>query len=316
MLGPNPFALDDSAAYRRWREWKLDTAPRRVEDLMVEVRDLKAPERHEIDRLAERLTVANMALYQSPAACGVDDKSLPTAFGTALGLKCLDTNWLADEDGVSSITPGSAGGTRADFIPYTTQAIRWHTDGYYNPPERRIRGMILHCVRPALSGGENALLDHEIAYILLRDEDPDWIRALSAADAMTIPPRLDGDSIAREAQTGPVFSVDGPGGDMHMRYTARGRNIAWKNDAPTAAATARLLALLEGEGPARPYCFRLRQESGMGLVCNNVLHDRAGFVDDVESGGRLLFRARYHDRVAPTIGSWRVPFAATTTAEV
>jgi hypothetical protein len=34
----------------------------------------------------------------------------------------------------------------------------------------------------------------------------------------------------------------------------------------------------------------------MGLVCNNVLHDRAGFVDDALQP-RLLYRARYLDRV-------------------
>jgi hypothetical protein len=34
----------------------------------------------------------------------------------------------------------------------------------------------------------------------------------------------------------------------------------------------------------------------MGLVCNNVLHDRSGFVDD-PMHPRLLYRARYLDRV-------------------
>ena len=34
----------------------------------------------------------------------------------------------------------------------------------------------------------------------------------------------------------------------------------------------------------------------MGLVCNNVLHDRAGFVDDPKQP-RLLYRARYLDRI-------------------
>jgi hypothetical protein len=42
-----------------------------------------------------------------------------------------------------------------------------------------VRGLILHCVQSAATGGENQLLDHEIAYILLRDENPDHIRALS-----------------------------------------------------------------------------------------------------------------------------------------
>lgn len=41
----------------------------------------------------------------------------------------------------------------------------------------------------------------------------------------------------------------------------------------------------------------------MGLVCNNVLHDRAGFDDDPQAP-RLLYRARYLDRLArPTTGA-------------
>ena len=53
----------------------------------------------------------------------------------------------------------------------TSRAIRWHTDGYYNPPERQIRAMILHCVRTAASGGENRVFDHELAYLALRDAE-------------------------------------------------------------------------------------------------------------------------------------------------
>jgi hypothetical protein len=37
----------------------------------------------------------------------------------------------------------------------------------------------------------------------------------------------------------------------------------------------------------------------MGLLCNNALHDRAAFVEDV-TASRLLFRARYHERIANT----------------
>jgi hypothetical protein len=303
-----PFALDDAQAYARWREWKLDCAPRRAEDLMVSIGDLAAPDADEIQALSGITRRANMALYVSAAAREQADKRLPMTIGVRLGLSRLDANWLADEDGVSSITPGSTGAegqSRGDYIPYTTQPIRWHTDGYYNPPGRRIRGMVLHCVRPAVSGGANALMDHEIAYILLRDENPDWIRALSAPDAMTIPPRLGEAGEARVAQPGSVFSVDAESGDLHMRYTARTRSIAWRSDATTAAAVARLAVLLAGDPAAAPFMFRLRQESGMGLVCNNVLHDRAGFADAADGASRLIYRARYYDRIAPTVGAWR-----------
>jgi hypothetical protein len=41
--------------------------------------------------------------------------------------------------------------------------------------------MILHCMRAAAEGGVNRLLDHEIAYIALRDHDPARPRLLYRA---------------------------------------------------------------------------------------------------------------------------------------
>jgi hypothetical protein len=285
------FDLANQAAYRAWREDKLADYPLRVEDLIVEVRDPRRLTVAERGALVERCARANVAVYA--AKTGDDpDKEIPRRLGAQLGLARLDRNWLADEDGISAITPGA--GTRGDFIPYTERAIRWHTDGYYHPPEQRILGMILHCVRPAAEGGESALLDHDIAYLKLRDEDPDYVRALSASDAMTIPARLEGEAVARPAETGPVFSAVAGGAVLHMRYTARGTNIAWKDDAPTRAALTALERVL-GEDGSR-WIFRLRLESGMGIVCNNVLHNRSAFRDD--GARRLLYRLRYLDRVA------------------
>jgi hypothetical protein len=34
----------------------------------------------------------------------------------------------------------------------------------------------------------------------------------------------------------------------------------------------------------------------MGLICNNILHDRSGFTDSPENH-RLLYRARYDQRL-------------------
>ena len=135
------------------------------------------------------------------------------------------------------------------FIPYSNKPIKWHTDGYYNTPERQIRGMHLHCVQSSAEGGENALLDHEIAYLLMRDENPDFIRALMQPDAMTIPARVEEDGVARPDAVGPVFSVHPESGDLHMRYTARTRSIAWKQDDLTLAAVAFLEKLLASDLP-------------------------------------------------------------------
>jgi hypothetical protein len=42
---------------------------------------------------------------------------------------------------------------------------------------------------------------------------------------------------------------------------------------------------------------RLTLAPGMGILCNNVLHDRSGFTDDPRRP-RLILRARYHERIA------------------
>jgi len=42
-------------------------------------------------------------------------------------------------------------------------------------------------------------------------------------------------------------------------------------------------------------------QKGQGLIGNNPLHDRAGFSDEGSGNTpRLLYRARYHDRIAAT----------------
>jgi hypothetical protein len=293
MMG-NPFDLDDTASYRQWRERKLDSAPRRIEDILVSLDDPRALTASELDALLQRCALANMAIYSSNTA-GDADKEIPRRLGNQLGLHRLDSHWLTDDDAISPISVKGAEerGERREFIPYTDKPIRWHTDGYYNLPERTVRGLILHCVQSAATGGDNQLLDHEIAYILLRDENPDHIRALSQPDAMIIPARSDDNGIARAAQAGPVFSVDGAG-FLHMRYTARTISIEWRNDAATQAAVTALARILAG---ATPWTLCGRLEPGMGLVCNNVLHDRSGFTETPERR-RLLYRARYHDRIA------------------
>jgi alpha-ketoglutarate-dependent taurine dioxygenase len=288
----HPFALDRSQAYLRWRERKLARYPRRIEDLIVEVRDprnLSDPEAEEIQRVCG---AANMAVYAS-ALADVTDKDIPRRLGARLGLTRLHANPLADEDGITSLeaAPEKAA---LGYIPYSNQRLLWHTDGYYNAPDQRIRAFILHCVRAAATGGENRLLDHEIAYILLRDADPQYVKALSARDAMTIPANTAQGAELRPARTGPVFSTDA--GALHMRYTARTRSIEWRPDDTTRAAVQFLNRVLDADSP---YVFALRLAGGQGLVCNNVLHNRSAFTDDPAPGlGRLVYRARYSDRIA------------------
>ena len=293
----HPFAPDRSQAYLRWRERKLARYPRRVEDLIVEVRDPRNLSESEVEEIQRVCGAANMAIYASPLA-GVADKDIPRRLGARLGLVRLHANPLADEDGISSLE-AAPGKSSLGYIPYSNQRLLWHTDGYYNAPEQRIRAFILHCVRPAAIGGENRLLDHEIAYILLRDADPEYVSALSAPDAMTIPANAADGAEIRPAQTGPVFSTDA--GALHMRYTARTRSIEWRPDKTTRAAVQFLKRVLDADSP---YVFALRVAGGQGLVCNNVLHNRSAFTDDPAPRlGRLVYRARYSDRIAEGVAA-------------
>ena len=285
--GTSPFDLDDDAAYLRWRDTRLALRPRRAGDLLVAVHDacrLSTIERAALHAAIER---GGFALYRTELRR--DDPTLPRRLGEQLGMQRLDANWLAGEDGVSRIAVSAASDGAGGFIPYTDRAIGWHTDGYYHPEQRRIRGMVLHCVRPAREGGENRLLDPELAYIALRDRDPRLVRALMQPDAMTIPARADEAGVARAEQSGPVFSVT-EDGRLHMRYTARTRSIAWKEDEATREAVAALQEVMAGS----PCVWRVRMEAGMGLVGHNVLHDRSAFVD-APGRPRLVLRARFLD---------------------
>jgi alpha-ketoglutarate-dependent taurine dioxygenase len=289
-----PVSLDNDDLYQRWRDQKLKNYPKTLGDLLVEINDPRTLTDSEHAALLARCRKTNMALYAGRN--GADpDPEIPLALGRRFGLHYLNKNWLADENGLTSLTVRTDG-VRQNYIPYTNRAIHWHTDGYYNTADKQIHALNLHVVQQAASGGENALMDHEIAYILLRDKNRDYIRALMSPLAMTIPARIDeGGDVARLEEPGPVFRIL-PSGDLHMRYTIRVNNVMWADDPLSREALAYLHKILHGDSP---YIYRGRLESGMGLVSNNVLHDRAAFTDDT-THKRHYYRARYFDRLAGT----------------
>lgn len=291
-MADSPFDLANESGYRAWRDARLAAYPHSVDELIVPLADPRRLSTEESSALESCCARANMAIY-SAAHLPAADKSIPHQLARQLGLVRLEGNYLADEDGLSSITPaGDTGSVRGDFIPYTHKPINWHTDGYYNALDRRILGMTLHCAQDAEAGGENALLDHEIAYLQLRDVNPDYVAALMQPDAMTIPARMDEDNVARPEQSGPVFAVDPAQGFLYMRYTARTRSVIWKGDAVTQAAVKTLTEILAGS----EYILTARLRPGMGLICNNVLHTRNAFSDSPRQR-RLLYRGRYYDRL-------------------
>lgn len=296
LPGPaaGPFDLSSSTEYQTWRTDKLAGLPEHSHALMVRVNDLAAPTGSEIDGIIRICRRNNMAIYE--ARSGKITADSIRRFAAYFGLTRLDRHLLSGDGGVAALEAAAAG-QRQSYIPYTRRRLGWHTDGYYNDSDHLIGAVVLHCARPAASGGENAMLDPEIAYIRLRDENPDFITALMHPRCMTIPANRgqgQGESgEIRPARRGPVFSL-GPGtGALYMRFTARKRSIEWRQDKTTRDAVDFLLALLESsDGPV----IRHRLEAGQGLISNNVLHNRTAFEDD-PAAPRLIYRARFLDRI-------------------
>ena len=286
--------LDDSVHYQRWRDQKLSHMPASIDEYLVPVKDPVRLTRNEFEVIRSLLERANMAIVIAEP----DDrrnKTIPLNIAAQYAMHRLDHNMGADHDGVSELTVRD-GQWWGGYIPYTDKPIHWHTDGYYNEEQRKIHGLVLYCVQNALRGGENALLDHEIAYIHLRDNNPDYIRALLHPQAMTIPANVINGREIRPDRSGPVFSID-TNGSLHMRYTARTRSVIWRDDVLTREATACLTEFLASDSP---HIMRAVLEPGQGLICNNVLHDRSGFDED-ENHKRLLYRLRYYDRTDTSI---------------
>lgn len=296
LLEDSPFLTRNPAAYAAWKTWKMKSYPSDPEQFLVTIADPYKLASSEYTDCMKWLIKTNSVLYRFKNQALVQDKDAIRTLGEQFGLIRLDGNLCADDDSITSLTVMPEGTRHEGYIPYTNRAINWHTDGYYNSPDHRIQAMLLHCVQDAEAGGENNILDPEILYILLRDENPEFIDALMQDDAMTIPANIENGVEIRAAQSGAVFSVDTSTGNLHTRYTARKRNIIWKDDPVTQDAVAFIEDLFSGHSD---YIYQFRMSPGEGIISNNALHTRTAFTDSAMKK-RLIFRARYYDRIRGT----------------
>ncbi len=287
--------LSANEAYWRWREIKLGQGFDLHHAPAVEIQDLAKPSASERGEIVRRCAQTNMAIYQTASANDPDKVRVALrSFAAVMGLEIAETHRSAGKNSIVALT-FSQHPEQKNYIPYSHKAINWHTDGYYNGPGRQIRAMVLHCVYPAPSGGQSQLLDAEIAYIRLRDHNPDFIKALMHDEAMSIPENREENGNLRPTSTGAVFSFDPPGKNLIMRYTARTRSISWRQDETTLAAVAFLQNMLEN-GDELMQTKTL--QAGQGVLCNNSLHNRSGFEPKTENGAeRMMFRVRFHNRI-------------------
>ena len=289
--------LDSDIHYQKWREQKLVLGGEFSARESVQIKDLANPSKNEMLELVERCAKTNMALYSAPNNANVSPDNTRQAlrdFSDKMGLRIAEEHRSAGKSGIVALTVSEAP-SKKGYLPYSQRPMNWHTDGYYNAQDQQIRAMVLHCVNPAQSGGKNQFLDPEIAYIRLRDQNPDFITALMHPEAMLIPENRQEDGKIRPVSIGPVFSIDSTNTNLIMRYTARTRSIEWRKDPTTQAAVEFLQTMLE---KGDPLTKTATLSAGQGILCNNSLHNRTGFDPDKDrSSDRLIFRIRFHNRV-------------------
>lgn len=249
-----------------------------------------------LKELQTRCAQVNYAVYQvsEPSSDLEKVTSDLVSFAANFGLSLKEDHRSAGENGVVALTP-SAEKSKKGYIPYTPRALNWHTDGYYNPSDTPIKAFLLHCHRPAESGGVNELIDPEIALMRMYEADPAMVEAFFHPEAMVIPANEEKNGTIRPASVGPVFFFDDVSGRLQMRYTARTRSIEWREDSATQAAVQWMHEWLATDDP---YKVQIKLKAGQGILNNNVLHNRTGFADDPEgSEHRVMLRVRFHDRI-------------------
>jgi len=286
----SPFLLENEGAYQAWRARKLEIRQQLTADRVFQLDHEARLSESQLQQVRQQVGACNFAVFQAEAEIG---KPEFLALNQQFGLHRLDSNPGADTDSVTSLRVVDDADERAQYIPYTNRALNWHTDGYYNPHDRRINAFALYCVNQAARGGGNYLFDHELMYILIRDRAPELLAALMADDLMRIPANIQDNRIIRAEESGPVFSIQPGSCGLHMQYTSRPRNIVWKSDKRSEQALNLVREILMGSDAV----IELRLQNNQGIVCNNILHGRQAFHDQAELPGRLIYRARYYDAI-------------------
>ena len=269
-----------SAEFLRWAEEKERNIPHNIDGIIVNIHDINNVKISEIAKIKETINKCNSCIYSSKIALKSNTNLLK--FVESIGMKTYDRNNIESNE-ISTITPLE--NNKINYIPYTDKSLNWHTDGYYD--KKSIFSWLLHCVHPATHGGENYLLDHELAlreYVLRYDD----INNLMSEDALTIPESKD---TSRSEISTYIFSIKNQYKKLHMRFSMRKDNIG---TSPKAGdAVIKLKQTIEND--CAKYSLTYKLQKNEGIITNNILHGREAFKDDKVK--RKLLRIRSYERL-------------------
>jgi len=269
-----------SAEFLRWAEEKERNIPHNIDGIIVNIHDINNVKISEIAKIKETINKCNSCIYSSKIALKSNTNLLK--FVESIGMRTYDRNNIESNE-ISTITPLE--NNKINYIPYTDKSLNWHTDGYYD--KKSIFSWLLHCVHPATHGGENYLLDHELAlreYVLRYDD----INNLMSEDALTIPESKD---TSRSEISTYIFSIKNKYKKLHMRFSMRKDNIG---TSPKAGdAVTKLKQTIEND--CAKYSLTYKLQKNEGIITNNILHGRKAFKDDKVK--RKLLRIRSYERL-------------------
>ena len=269
-----------SAEFLRWAEEKERNIPHNIDGIIVNIHDINNVKISEIAKIKETINKCNSCIYSSKIALKSNTNLLK--FVESVGMRTYDRNNIESNE-ISTITPLE--NNKINYIPYTDKSLNWHTDGYYD--KKSIFSWLLHCVHPATHGGENYLLDHELAlreYVLRHDD----INNLMSEDALTIPESKD---TSRSEISTYIFSIKNQYKKLHMRFSMRKDNIG---TSPKAGdAVTKLKQTIEND--CAKYSLTYKLQKNEGIITNNILHGRKAFKDDKVK--RKLLRIRSYERL-------------------
>ena len=269
-----------SAEFLRWAEEKERNIPHNIDGIIVNIHDINNVKISEIAKIKETINKCNSCIYSSKIALKSNTNLLK--FVESIGMKTYDRNNIESNE-ISTITPLE--NNKINYIPYTDKSLNWHTDGYYD--KKSIFSWLLHCVHPATHGGENYLLDHELAlreYVLRYDD----VNNLMSEDALTIPESKD---TSRSEISTYIFSIKNQYKKLHMRFSMRKDNIG---TSPKAGdAVIKLKQTIEND--CAKYSLTYKLQKNEGIITNNILHGRKAFKDDKVK--RKLLRIRSYERL-------------------
>ena len=269
-----------SPEFLRWAEEKEKNIPRNINGILVNIHDINNVKTSEITKIKETINKYNSCIYSSKIALKSNTDLLK--FVESVGMRTYDCNNI-ESSKITTITPLE--NNKINYIPYTDKSLNWHTDGYYD--KKSIFSWLLHCVNPATQGGENYLLDHELAlreYVFSNDDIDD----LMAGDALTIPESKD---TSRSEISTYVFSFKNQYKKLHMRFSMRKDNIG--TSAKASVAVTKLKKIIEND--CAKYSLTYKLQKNEGIITNNILHGRKAFKDDKVK--RKLLRIRSYERL-------------------